>query len=130
MGLSHITVVAAIGLAGLLSAGCSKTPPSPQRTQTVAANDTVTYSKKKNLGVIQMTNHYETEIDLGKGKSCTIIPRLLDQNDLRLTLTFGSKSADGRPTGLCVTQVTARPGQPFVINVNDVDMSFTPRLVE
>jgi hypothetical protein len=130
MGLSHITVIVATILGGLLSSGCSKTPPSPQRTQTIVKNAAARPSTIKNLGVIQLTNRFETQIDLGKGTSCTITPQMSDHHTLLLTLAFGSKNAEGVPTGLCVTQVTAKSNQPFDITVNDMDLAFTPRLVE
>jgi hypothetical protein len=130
MGLPPITVIAAISLSGLLPSSCSKIPASSKSAPAAASNATVAQSKTMNLGVIQLTNHYETEIDLGKGKSCTIVPRLLDHRDLQLTLSFGSKNADGKPTGLCVTRVIAKSDKPFGVTVNDVDLTFTPKLVE
>lgn len=130
MGLSHIAVIAAISLSGLLPSSCSKTPASPQSTHAAVKTVAVTHSNSKDLGVIQLTNRYETEIDLGKGKSCTITPRLLDRHELQLTLSFGSKNAEGRPNGLCVTRVVAEAGKPFDITVNDTNLTFTPRLVE
>jgi len=130
MGLSQIAVVAAISLSGLLPSSCSKTPASPQHAQVAGTNAAATLSKTKDLGIIQLTNHYETEIDLGKGESCTIIPQLLDRHDLQLTLSFGTKNAAGKPTGLSVTRVTAQPDKPFDITVNDMDLAFTPRLME
>jgi len=130
MGLSHIAVIAAISLGGLWPSSCSKTPASPQHAQVAGANTAVKQSKTRDLGVIQLTNHYETEIELGKGQSCTITPQLLDRRDLQLTLSFGSKNADGRPTGLCVTRVVAQQDKPFDITVNDMDLAFTPRLAE
>ena len=132
MGLSHIAVIAAISLSGLLSSSCSKAPASSQRTKAAVTNAVATAkpSKTRDLGVIQLTNHYETEIDLGKGASCTITPQLLDRHNLQLTLSFGSKSADGRPTGLCITRVNAKPDLPFDITVNEVALTFTPKLVE
>lgn len=130
MDLSHISVIAAISLSGLLPSSCSKTPASPQRAQAAVTNAIATPSKTKDLGVIQLTNHYETEIDLGKGESCTITPQLLDRHNLQLTLSFGSKNADGRPTGLCITRIITKPDLPFDITVNERALTFTPKLVE
>jgi hypothetical protein len=91
MGLSNIAVIAAISLSGLWPSSCSKAP-SQQRTQAAGTNAAAIPSKTKELGVIQLTNHYETQIDLGKGQSCTITPRLLDRHNLQLTLSFGTKT--------------------------------------
>ena len=129
MGLSHIAVIAAISLGGLVPSSCSKTPAAQPHAAAVGTNAAAASSKIKDLGVIQLTNHYETEIALGPGKNCTITPQLLDRRNLQLTLSFDSKSPDGKPTGLCVTRVVAQPNQPFDITVNDVDLTFTPRLV-
>jgi hypothetical protein len=71
MGLSHITVMAVISLSGLLPSSCTKTPAAPQHAQTTVTNAAVAQSKTRDLGVVQLTNHYETEIDLGTGKSCS-----------------------------------------------------------
>lgn len=132
MGSSRIAIIAAINLGALLLTGCSKTPASPQRARAAATNAMAAAkpSKTKDLGVIQLTNHYETEVVLGKGESCTITPQLLDRHNLQLTLSFGSRSADGRPTGLCITRVITKPDLPFDITVNDQALTFTPKLVE
>jgi len=130
MGLSHIAVIAAISLGGLWPSSCSKTPASPQRAQVTVTNAPAKPSKTTDLGVIQLTNHYETKIDLGKGQSCTITPQLLDSHGLQLTLSIGTQNADGRPTGLCVTRVVAQPDKPFDITINDTDLAFTPKLAE
>ena len=130
MGLSHIAVIATISLTGLLPSSCTKTPVVPQSARVAKTNAPVAQSNIKDLGVIQLTNHYETEIDLGKGNSCTITPQLIDRRNLQLTLAFGSKNSAGRPTGLSVTRVTAQPDKPFDITVNDTDLTFTPKLAD
>jgi hypothetical protein len=137
MDLPNIAVIAAISLIGLSPLGCSKTPAPSPRTQAVGTNSLATAtnsvappSTTRELGVIQLTNHYETQIDLGKGWSCTIIPLLIDRRNLQLTLSLGSKNAAGTPTGLSVARVIAKRDQPFDITVNDMALSFTPKLVE
>lgn len=129
MGLSHIAVVASISLAGLMPSSCSKTSPhkaAALQTGTTAAAP----SNVRNLGVIQLTNHFETEINLGKGETCRITPRLMGRQDLKLTLFVGTKDADGNPTALSVTQVTTEPGKPLQIKVDKSNLTFTPELVE
>jgi len=137
MGLPNIAVLAAISLLGLLPLGCSKAPAPSPRAQAAGTNSIVATtnsvappSTTMELGVIQLTNRYETHIDLGKGRSCTITPQLLDRRNVQLTLSFGSKNAAGKPTGLCVTRVIAKSDQPFDITVNDMALTFTPKLVE
>jgi hypothetical protein len=135
VGLFQIAVVAAISLSGLLPSSCVKIQTPPQSTNATNApvkTVVVTHHSANNndLGVILLTNRCETKIDLGKGKTCTIAPLLLDRHDLQLTLSFGSKNAQGKPTGLSVMRVTAQSDKPVDITVNDMDLTFTPRLVE
>ena len=137
MSLQNIAAIAAISLIGLLPLGCSKAPAPTPRTQAAGTNSMATTtnsvapsSTTMELGVIQLTNRYETHIDLGKGRSCTITPQLMDRRNVQLTLSFGSKNAAGRPTGLCVTRVIAKPDHPFDITVNDMALTFTPKVVE
>lgn len=141
MGVSQVTVIAAISLSGLLSFGCSKRPaPTTVKTHTprpatVATNSspprpamTARGSNVKDLGALDLTNRFETFIDLGGGRSCTITPRLIDKNNLQLTLVLQSKSADGKTDGIVVTQVSTHPGQPFEAAVGDMDITLTPNI--
>ena len=134
MGLPHIAVCAAITLSGLWPSSCSKAPAPSQRAKAAETNVVAaakpSKSKTEDLGVIQLTNHLETEINLGKGASCTIKPLMVDRHNLQLTLSFGSKNAEGKPTGLCITRVNAKSDLPFDITVNEVALTFTPKLVE
>jgi hypothetical protein len=89
-----------------------------------------TPSSAKDLGELTLTNRYETCINLGAGRSCTITPKLLDRNSLQLTMALQSKQANGKTAGLIITQVITRPGQPFEVAVGDIDITLTPEIVQ
>jgi hypothetical protein len=36
--------------------------------------------------------------------------------------------ADGRPQGMNVARVLARPGEPFDVSIGDVSLAFTPQI--
>jgi len=139
MGISHIAIIAAISLSGLLPSSCSKTSTSttakqhaPTHTSAVTnANLAVsTPSNAKDLGELALTNRYETCINLGAGRSCTITPRLLDRNSVQLTVSLQSRQSDGKTAGLIVTQVTTCPGKSFEVAIGDVDITLTPEIVQ
>lgn len=139
MGLSHIAVIAAISLSGLLPSSCSKTStsttakkhaPSPNP---VVANPTPAVSaptNAKDLGELELTNRYQTCVNLGAGRSCTITPKLLTRDSVQLTMALQSKQADGKMAGLIITQVTTRPGKPFEVAIGDMDITITPEIVQ
>jgi len=137
MGASHIAVLAAISLSGLVPSSCSKVFSAREaknhNTNTnAAAADTnvaaITPENTRDLGELDLTNHYETSVYLGAGRSCTISPILLDRDNLQLTLTLQSKQADGKTAGLVVTRVTTHPGKPFEVAIGDMDITITPQI--
>jgi len=139
MGVSHIAVIAAISLSGLLPFSCSKTSSSTAAkkhapgTNTAAANSGPTVptpSNIKDLGELELTNRYETCVNLGAGRSCTITPKLLDRNSLQLTMTVQSRKPDGKTAGFVVTQVITRPGKPFEVAIGDMDITITPEIAK
>lgn len=123
MLLKGIMAIAAISLAGLF--GCSK----PVTPATSASGSAVTQSKIKDLGVLQMTNNYETCLKFGTNRNARIIPRMLDRHNVQITLTVESKNTDGKVSGLSVVQMTGSEGQPFQISIGNTDFSFTPQIV-
>ncbi len=137
MGVSHIAVIAAISLSGLLPSSCTKTFSAKEAkkhapsTNTVTANPSpavFTPSNTKDLGELELTNRYETCVNLGAGRSCTITPKLLDRDSLQLTMTLQSRKPDGKTAGFIVTQVTTRPGKPFEVAIGDMDITLTPEI--
>jgi len=136
MGVSHITVIAAISLSGLVPSSCSKiffakaANNHATSTNSVSANSgpAISPANTRDLGELVLTNRYETCVNLGEGRSCTIRPTLLGRDSLQLTMTLESKQSDGTTAGLIVTQVTTRPGKPFEVAIGDMDITITPQM--
>jgi hypothetical protein len=118
-----LAVMAISSLAGLF--GCNK-PAAPVSTALAGAT---AQSKIKDLGILQMTNNYETCLKFGTNRDARIIPRMLDRHNIQITLTVESKAPGGKVAGLSVVQMTGSAGQPFQISIGDTDFSFTPQVV-
>ena len=140
MGVSHIAVIAAASLWGLWPFSCSKAPASTPVQQhesrpSVAVTNSDTASpvispNAKNLGELDLTNLRETHVSLGEGASCIIKPKLIDRNNVQLTIALQARSADGKTTSFIVTQVSTHPGQPFEVAVGDMDITLVPNIVQ
>jgi hypothetical protein len=139
MGVSHIAVIAAISLSGLMPSSCSKIFSAKEaKTRAPSSNSAAAHpgpadsipASTKNLGELALTNRYETCVNLGAGRSCTITPKLLDRDSLQLTLALQSRQANGKMAGFIVTQVVARPGKPFEVAMGDMDITITPEIVQ
>jgi len=139
MGVSRIDVIAAISLWGLWPFSCSKTStsttakqhaPGPSPVVTNSSPAISAPANAKNLGELELTNLRETHLELGRGRSCTITPKMLDRNTLQLMIALQSRSADGKTTSFIVTRVFTRPGQPFEVAVGDIDITLTPNIAQ
>jgi hypothetical protein len=102
----------------------NQTPHSPTNQIVTSAE----LSTNKNLGELALTNHYETCINLGSGKSCTFKPTLLDHSNLQLTMSIESKNAAGKTEGLSVVQIVTKSGKPFEVAAGDMNFTVTPKL--
>jgi hypothetical protein len=121
MFLKSLITGIAVFLAGLF--GCSKTT-TPAAAKTPAAAQ----PKVKDLGVLAMTNDYETCVSFGPGKDCRIIPKVLGRDSVQLTITIESKGPNGQTSGLSVVQVTGSTSKPFDLSVGGMDYTFTPQI--
>ncbi|MFZ1074422.1 MAG: hypothetical protein WAO21_13435 [Verrucomicrobiia bacterium] len=139
MGVSHIAVIAAISLSGLLPSSCTKTfsareakknAPAPAPVVEKPSPVVPTLSNTKDLGELALTNRYETRVELGAGRSCTITPKLLDRDNLQLTMALQSTNPNGKTAGFIVTQVVTRPGKPFDVAIGDMDITITPEIAQ
>jgi|GEM_PF-631431 hypothetical protein len=144
MWLTKIFTAVLAVLTGLLPSSCtkSKNPTARQHApavaqQQAAVSSIATSSKSsepsgspnnKNLGELDLTNHYETCVNLGAGKSCTIRPNLIGHSNLQLTMSVESKNANGDTKDLSVVQVVTKAGKPFEIAVGDMNLTLTPKL--
>jgi hypothetical protein len=127
MVLKGIAAILAFSLAGFSSCTKSATPAASTKS---AATAQAAPSKTTDLGVLQLTNHYETCVQFGPRRACRIVPQMLDRHNVQLTLTIESKSADGKTSGLSVVQLSGKAEQPFEISVGDTDFSFTPEIAD
>ena len=119
-------------LAGIIPSSCSsaRNPTAQQHAQVVTVATSSESLTNKNLGELQLTNHYETCVNLGAGKSCTIKPSLFNHTELRLTVALESKNANGVTKGLSIIQIITKSGQPFEVAVGDMNITLTPILTE
>ena len=117
-------------LTGMLPSSCSKAKVPAAQARAPIANLAASSgsSTNKNLGELELTNHYETCVILGAGKSCTIRPIRIDRSNLQLTMALESKNTDGQVNGLSVVQIVTKSGQPFEVAVGDLNLKLTPRL--
>ncbi|MGO8837857.1 MAG: hypothetical protein ACLQAH_09345 [Limisphaerales bacterium] len=143
MAVSQTITIATVILTGLLASGCKKDTAAPVEIITnaapvvtnvpVATNPVPAVkvsSRTRDLGVVQLTNHFETRIQLGGGKSCAITPHLIDPKHLQLTMVLESKMADGKTTGLNVMKVVTRPDQQFEVDFGSLNLTLTPEMAE
>lgn len=82
----------------------------------------------RNLGEIALTNHNETCLQLASGESFTLTPKLLDRNNVQITLAVESKNDYGETHNFAVTQVITQSGKPLEVAVGDLNFFFTPRV--
>lgn len=83
---------------------------------------------QKNLGVLPLSNHVSTTITIGKNTQCTLTPTVLKSGDVQIILDMETMDADGRPQGMNVARVLARPGEPFDVSIGDISLEFTPEI--
>jgi len=98
-------------------------PPAMVVTGTNAVNPA-----NRNLGEIALTNHNETCLQLASGESFTLTPKLLDRNNVQITLAVESKNDYGETHNFAVTQVITQSGKPLEVAVGDLNFFFTPRV--
>jgi hypothetical protein len=87
-------------------------------------------SKSWDLGELSLTNNYELEVAVAHGKTCLIVPRILDRKTVQLTMSLRTKNASGRVEDLTVRQITGDIGKPFDVAVGDMDLTLTPQIVQ
>ncbi len=132
MGISQATSAVMIFLTGLLPASCHKQPSSLKSAPPAlaAGANGAANSPNRDLGEISLTNHDDTCLLLASGECCTFTPKLLDKQDVQITLAIESKNDYGETHDFAVTQVIAKPGKPLEVAVGDLNISFTPRITD
>ena len=129
MGIAQTTSAIMIFLTGLLPASCHKTasPPKPAAPAMPASS---VAAAVRNLGEISLTNYDETCLHLATGESCTLTPKLLDKHNVQITLALESKNEYGETHNFAVTQVVAQPGKPLEVAVGNLNLTFTPHVIQ
>ena len=116
---------------GALLTGCQKKSvgqtlhAAEMNHSTISATNSLS---QKNLGVLPLSNHVSTTITIGKNTQCTLTPTMLKSGDVQIILDMETMDADGRPQGMNVARVLARPGEPFDVSIGDISLAFTPEI--
>ena len=116
---------------GALLTGCQRKPVGQTlhaaeiNHSSISATNSLT---KKDLGVLPLSNHVSTTITVGKNTQCTLTPTLLKSGNVQIILAMETMDADGRPQGMNVARVLARPGEPFDVSIGDISLAFTPEI--
>lgn len=121
MDLKTLITSVTVSLAGFF--GCSKATPPAATTKAPAVQSNI-----KDLGILHMTNNYETDVSFGPGKDGRMIPRILDRRNIQITLTLESRKPDGKTSDLSVVQLTGTTQKPFEVSIGDTDFTFTPQI--
>jgi hypothetical protein len=143
MGLSQIVAGISSLVTALVPMSCQhKAPPSPASppppaTAVTAASTTNSTtvnnslpgdSTTHDLGEVALTNHYERCIQLGGGKECIFFPKLVDNKNAELTVTYESRTPAGQIHDIIVAQVDAKVGEPTEVTLGDFEMTLTPNI--
>ena len=133
MGITHLITIAAISLTGLLPASCKKEVTDKKAVAIFVTNSATSATAASpvihKLGELTLTNGVETSIFLGGGKTCFLIPKIIDHGQTQLKLTLESKNQTGKIRDLNVREVTTKNNTPFAVTLGDFDLSFTPQVV-
>jgi hypothetical protein len=129
MGISQTTTAILLFLTGLLPASCHMNSVQQKPASTIVTNAVVAKSFNGNLGEISLTNHTDTCLLLANGESCTLTPKMINGNNMRITLAVESKNDYGETHNFSVTEVMAKPGKPLEVAIGDLNLTFTPSIV-
>lgn len=125
MVIKSVIASIAVSLAGFF--GCSKA--AGPATAAKGTGSEVAQSTIKDLGILQMTNNYETCVSIGNGKDCRMVPKILDRKNIEITVTLESKKPDGTTTGLSILQLQGSTQKPFEVSVGtNTDFTFTAQV--
>ena len=116
MRLNRLAATILILSLGSLLTACQKKPAAETlRAAEMSHSKTTVKSvlNKKDLGILPLSDHVSTTVTLDKNKQCTITPTLLKGGDLQLIVSMEITANDGRPVGMNVARVVAKPGEPF-----------------
>lgn len=126
-----MTSAVLVFLTGLLPASCHKTtghdkavPPTTAVLKTNATLNLIT----GNIGQIALTNRSEVSVLFANGASCTLTPKVVDSQNIQITLALETRKEDGDTKEFAVKQVVAQDGKQMEVAVGNMNISFTPVL--
>jgi hypothetical protein len=119
--------IAALMLAALLVTGCDKLFSWRHHPQPPAKSASID-PLSRDLGVLTLTNHYDTSVSLGSGQNFVLTPSLVDRHNVKLTVSVESKDAQGKIHDLYITQVVTPVGKQFEVAVGSFNFSLTPTM--
>ena len=96
---------------------------------TTNANGILVKGPIYSFGEVTLTNHYETCVKIGEGKNCMLVPKMLANNSIELTLSVESRTSAGKTHDLSVKQITTKTGKPVEVALGGLQLSFTPKLL-
>jgi hypothetical protein len=105
-----------------------KVEAKPVLASHTTTNSVVSKAPGCDLGIISLTNHYETCVPLGVGQDCILTPKMIDSHNVQLTVAVESKTAAGKMHDLSVTQVITRSGKLLEVAVGSFSLSLTPNI--
>ena len=144
MGLSQIVAGVSAFMTAFLPSCHHKAPSSPASPPPAATADATTAtatttnadgsttnsasvnSADHDFGEVLLTNHYERCIQLGGGKECIFLPRLLDNKNAELTVTYESRTPTGQVHDMIVGEADAKIGQPTEVTLGDFAIIIKP----
>ena len=132
MGISQTTSAILVFLTGLLPASCHKENGQQKAAPPVAAvgsTNSVVKPITGNIGQITLTNHADTCVEFANGTSCTLTPKLLDHDSVRITLALESKTDEGDTKNFSVAEVVVKQGKPTEVAIGNMTVTFTPVIV-
>jgi hypothetical protein len=114
-------------LAGTFLTACQKKSVE-QTLHAAEINHPSVSTNRENLGVLSLSNHISTTINLPQNKECTITPTLLDGGNLQIILAMETKGSNGITESMDVTRVINHSGESFDVSIGDMNLVFTPKL--
>ena len=94
--------------------------------RTVVTNAAGTKISNCDPGGVSLTNHHETCLSLGTGRSCILTPQVIDGHNVEITLPVESRTNNGKIHDLFIRQVVTRSGKSFEVAADDYNFSLTP----
>ena len=121
-----VAIIIAV-LAGTLLTACQK-KPAEQTLHAAEINHLSVSTNRENLGLLSLSNHIPTTVNLPQNKECTITPTLLDGGNLQIILAMETRGTNGITESMNVTRVVNRSGESFDVSIGDMDLVFTPKV--